>query len=85
MWLRRVLEWACNQSLAVFEFTIGDESYKSGWAKRKLPLYYAAGGDTVPGMLKACGVHLRQMAERILRSNDRLLLIAQRVKSMFGR
>jgi CelD/BcsL family acetyltransferase involved in cellulose biosynthesis len=83
--LRRVLEWACGQSLEVFDFTIGDESYKFGWADRRLPLYYAAGGDTVTGVLMAGGVHLLQMAEHFLRSNDRLLLMSQRVKGMFLR
>ena len=83
--LRRVLEWACDQSLEVFDFTIGDEAYKFDWAERKLPLYYAAGGDTVTGMIRAGGVHLRQVAERVLRSNDRLLLMSQRIKHKLAR
>ena len=79
--LRRVLAWACGQSLEVFDFTIGDESYKFDWADRKLPLHYAAGGDTVTGIIKAGGIHLRQMAERALRADDRLLLLSQQIRS----
>lgn len=79
--LRRVLEWGCSQSFEVFDFTIGDESYKFDWSERRLPLYYATGGDTVTGVLKAGGIHLRQLAERIVRTDDRLLHLSQRVRS----
>jgi hypothetical protein len=36
-------------------------------------------------MIRAGGVHLRQVAERVLRSNDRLLLMSQRIKHKLAR
>jgi CelD/BcsL family acetyltransferase involved in cellulose biosynthesis len=35
---RRLLQWACERELDVFDFTIGDEPYKIRWTDRTLPL-----------------------------------------------
>jgi CelD/BcsL family acetyltransferase involved in cellulose biosynthesis len=47
--LHELLRNAIEQGFRVFDFTIGDETYKRDWAETKLTLYDYSAGETLPG------------------------------------
>lgn len=47
--MQSLLEWSISRGLKVFDFTLGDEAYKSLWADHSLPLYECNIGLTGQG------------------------------------
>jgi CelD/BcsL family acetyltransferase involved in cellulose biosynthesis len=54
-----VLQWCCEHEVDVFDFSVGDEAYKTGWCEAAVPLYRAelpvslrAQVATTPGRIK---------------------------------
>jgi CelD/BcsL family acetyltransferase involved in cellulose biosynthesis len=48
-----LMQWSIDHGLKVFDFTIGDERYKSDWCDVTTPLAYAVDGVNVRGKIAA--------------------------------
>jgi CelD/BcsL family acetyltransferase involved in cellulose biosynthesis len=76
--LEHEVEWCFGRGIAIFDFTIGDEAYKSEWTDRTMALYDIEKARTLKGwilvVLRLSLVHVR---ERI-KARPRLFAIARR-------
>lgn len=59
--LRNLLEWSFSQAVEIFDFTIGNESYKDAWCENHLPVYRWMQGRSFKGKLY---ISLKDMALR---------------------
>jgi CelD/BcsL family acetyltransferase involved in cellulose biosynthesis len=47
--LEELVNWSCRNGITIFDFGIGDESYKLKWQETELPLWSAALTNSLPG------------------------------------
>ena len=69
--LRHLMQWCFAREADIFDFTIGDESYKFAWSENHLPLYRWMEGRTLKGKLfvaaKALALEARSLKRRLRR------------------
>src|SRR5690606_32769370 len=75
------LEWAHQQGFSVFDFTVGDESYKLQWTNEHLPLYRWQRARTLKGRLYLMGTRLKERA----RATPTLRRFVRGLKHLTGR
>ena len=69
MHLRELMCRAIAQGFRRFDFTIGDERYKSEWADTTLPLYDHVAGVTARGWPLATLARARRQLKRTIKQN----------------
>ena len=78
--LRRVLEWSCENGIAVFDFTYGEESYKDHWCECRLDLYDSLLARTPLGLAAVLGLRCRDGLRRAVKRSDQLRALANGVR-----
>ncbi|HEX4192313.1 MAG TPA: GNAT family N-acetyltransferase [Stellaceae bacterium] len=66
--IESLIDWAIAQRLDIFDFTIGDESYKRSWADTEMPLFELRAARSRKGALLLAS----QLGWQRLRQNARL-------------
>ena len=74
-----LFEWCFDNGVKVFDFTIGDESYKKDWCDREMKLYHYIEGVSAGGKA-AAAVH---RAGSALLANRAVLGAARRIRKLF--
>jgi len=49
--LEELVNWSCRNGITIFDFGIGDESYKLKWQETELPLWSAVHSNSLPGWI----------------------------------
>ena len=65
--LRELLQRAIERGFKYFDFTIGDESYKSDWCNRQLPLYDHIKAHTARGVVAFLSLSVKQRLKRLIK------------------
>lgn len=58
--LQAMIEWAIQENMAVFDLTVGDESYKKDWANECLPLWRWRAANSLRGRVFLAGVNFKE-------------------------
>lgn len=80
--LRELLAFAIARGCHVFDFTIGDERYKSEWSDQTLSLFDHRSAATAVGWLVACPQTAMAAAKRTIKQTPVLWDLAQRVRRL---
>jgi CelD/BcsL family acetyltransferase involved in cellulose biosynthesis len=83
--LHELMNHAIVQGCDHFDFTIGDESYKSDWADTKIYLYDHVSGATLFGRIVAAAVIARLRVKRSIKNSPALWSLATRVRRAMSR
>jgi len=70
--MRRLMQWCFDNDLRVFDFTIGDESYKDIWCETELALVNAEVPLTPLGSAAAGAIRIREGAKRKIKNEPAL-------------
>jgi CelD/BcsL family acetyltransferase involved in cellulose biosynthesis len=79
--LRDLLAYAIGRGCHTFDFTIGDESYKSEWADRSLDLYDHVAHASARGWPAAALARGRSHLKRVIKHNPLLWAAASRLRT----
>lgn len=82
--LHELMGYAIAQGCRLFDFTIGDESYKCDWADKKLILYDSVIGTGGLGRLAAIIIIARLRTKRWIKSSPFIWTAASRFRSMLA-
>jgi CelD/BcsL family acetyltransferase involved in cellulose biosynthesis len=82
--LRRMFEWCLAHGIEIFDFTSGDDDYKSPWCDRHLDLYDYHRGVTSRGKFSATAERLRLGIKRRVKQSPALLRAMQRMRARLG-
>jgi CelD/BcsL family acetyltransferase involved in cellulose biosynthesis len=80
--LRELFAFAIGRGCRVFDFTIGDERYKSEWSDETLRLFDHRSAVTALGWLVVCPQAARAGLKRVIKQNPVLWDIAQKVRRL---
>ena len=69
MLLRHSIEWACQQKVQSYDFSTGDEGYKSLWADEAVPLFNHFAARRVLALPFVAGMALGQWMKRMVKQN----------------
>jgi CelD/BcsL family acetyltransferase involved in cellulose biosynthesis len=76
--LESAFEWCIEHEIRVLDLTVGDERYKLDWADHSLALYECIGARSLKGAVYVG----YQRAREVLKKNERLRGIAQRLRTL---
>lgn len=82
--LRQLMQFAIEQGLKHFDFTIGDERYKLEWSDRTLPLFDHVAAATARGWPAAAMMHGHRRLKRLIKQNEVLWTVFSRLRAVFG-
>ena len=74
--LKYLIDWSKKNQLETFDFTVGDEPYKSIWTNQKTPLYKIYFFHNLKGYL----IHLMFLLRKILSKNKFIYFIYRNIK-----
>lgn len=77
--LFELFKWSFENGVKVFDFTIGDESYKKDWCDREVQLFHYIEARTGKGRVAAS---LRVTAATLL-ANPLVLAVARKIRQLF--
>jgi CelD/BcsL family acetyltransferase involved in cellulose biosynthesis len=84
--LRELMKYAIERGLRVFDFTIGDESYKREWCEIENPLFDHLSGATLRGKVAASLLRLGQSLKRFVKQTPVLWSLAATLRQrLFSR
>lgn len=78
----RLLQWACENGMLEFDFTVGDEPYKDRWCEVSVPLYDGLVGASTWG--RACTAALRagSALKRELKASPEIYPVLVRLRAL---
>lgn len=82
--LDAMVQWSIQQSLQVFDLTVGDEEYKQQWANRTQTLYGGLYGVSLRGRLYVILQNVKAKAKLQLKKHQGLYQSIQSVKQMIS-
>lgn len=82
--LRELLRYAIERGLKHFDFTIGDERYKSEWSDRVLPLHDHVAAASARGQVAAVVHHGHRSLKRLIKQNQTLWSWFSRARAALG-
>ncbi|MPZ39739.1 MAG: GNAT family N-acetyltransferase [Rhizobiales bacterium] len=82
--LRELLCYSIEHGLKHFDFTIGDERYKSEWSDRVLTLYDHVGAASARGVMAAGVLHGHRRLKRFIKQNEALWSVFSRARAALG-
>ncbi len=80
-----MIEKACGEQAAVFDFGIGDQRYKRSWCDVETPHHDVVLPLTARGRLYAAGYRSAIAAKRFVKQNPKALGIANRLRALSAR
>jgi CelD/BcsL family acetyltransferase involved in cellulose biosynthesis len=83
--LRRLLEWACDNDVQVFDFGLGDEPYKERWCESTLRLWDYLEPLTLGGRVYAAEIQGLKHLKRFIHASPALAPIMSKVKRVLHR
>ncbi len=79
--LRHVFEWCIDNGIRVYDFTVGDEQYKSHWCDRDIDLFDTIRATSLRGWLPALALRIARRAKRKIKASPRLYALATRLRA----
>jgi CelD/BcsL family acetyltransferase involved in cellulose biosynthesis len=80
-----MIERACTQGAALFDFGIGDQAYKRSWCDVETVQHDILLSLNLRGRLMAAGITSAVAAKRLLKQNPRAYRIAQKLRFLKAR
>lgn len=77
----RLLQWACENNVEIFDFTVGDEAYKDRWCEVAMPLYDALVPASAWGQVCTTAVHSWRALKRTVKSSPTLFPALVRLRA----
>lgn len=81
--LREIIKFAIERGLSVFDFTIGDESYKREWCETESRLFDHLSGTTLRGRLAATVLSVARSSKRVVKQTPVLWTVFVRLRRLF--
>jgi CelD/BcsL family acetyltransferase involved in cellulose biosynthesis len=78
--LRHVFEWCMDNGIEVFDFTAGDENYKTHWSDKSLTLHDYFSASSLRGLIYVSQVHFKRSAKRLIKNSPRLFSAAKQLR-----
>ncbi len=78
--LRRLLEWCCAREIKTFDFTYGNEAFKSHWCDSKVELCDSFLSATLRGSVMVCGIRLIHSIRHLARRSSHVYALATRFR-----
>jgi CelD/BcsL family acetyltransferase involved in cellulose biosynthesis len=77
-----LMRWACERGISTFDFTIGDESYKSAWCEKSIELFDHRKAVTLRGSVATNFTNLLKSGKRFIKQSPTLwpLVLKYRAK-----
>jgi CelD/BcsL family acetyltransferase involved in cellulose biosynthesis len=82
--LHELLRFAIAKKCTLFDFTIGDETYKLDWSDTKVALYDYVGGVGFIGRIAAMIIYAAFRAKRFIKGSPVIWRLTCRLRSAFG-
>jgi CelD/BcsL family acetyltransferase involved in cellulose biosynthesis len=82
--LRDIMQYAIERGIKVFDFTVGDESYKLDWSEQD-QLYDYIAGVTPVGRVAAALLRRKAAFKRRIKQSPTLWNVARRARELIGR
>jgi len=82
--LRELMAYAIGRGLRRFDFTIGDESYKSEWCDLSLQLFDYSAATTWRGVPANAASKLLRRAKRFIKQTPALWRLASKLRATWG-
>ena len=67
-----LMRWATERGISTFDFTIGDESYKSTWCEKSIDLFDHRTATTFRGSVVTTGTRVLKSIKRTIKQNPKL-------------
>ena len=67
-----LMRWAAERGVTTFDFTIGDESYKSAWCEKSIELFDHRKAITFRGLITTTGTHVSKSIKRMIKQSPKL-------------
>lgn len=83
--LRKLFEWCIQNDIEVYDFTVGDESYKLLWSDHNLELFDYYKARNLKGWLCVFPVKLIKKLKRSIKQQPRILKLAYKTRMLFSR
>ena len=80
----RLLQWACEQGVEVFDFTVGDEPYKDRWCEVSTALYDGLLPGSAWGHVCTAGLHAGTALTRRLTGSPTVFPLLVRLRALWG-
>jgi CelD/BcsL family acetyltransferase involved in cellulose biosynthesis len=75
-----LMEWCTQRGIDVFDFTIGDESFKGQWCEKSTPLYDSVATLGLAGLPRALALRSGKPIKRMVKASPAMHAAAQRVR-----
>jgi CelD/BcsL family acetyltransferase involved in cellulose biosynthesis len=82
--LRELLRYSIEHGLKHFDFTIGDERYKSEWSNRVLRLHDHVAAGSARGVVTATMLHGHRRLKRFIKQNEAVWSLFSRARAALG-
>jgi CelD/BcsL family acetyltransferase involved in cellulose biosynthesis len=82
--LRELLRTAIERGFTLFDFTVGDEAYKSEWCDVELRLYDLLAARSLTGMVAISGILAYRRTKRLIKQTPVLWAAYSRARSLAG-
>lgn len=83
--LRKLMRYAIERGMSVFDFTIGDEPYKRDWCDGVQPLYDHVATETARGTLVAAVLRTARRTKRAVKQNSVLWNVFSKARMLVAR
>jgi CelD/BcsL family acetyltransferase involved in cellulose biosynthesis len=83
--LRKLFEWCIQNGIEVYDFTVGDESYKLLWSDHNLELFDYYKARNLKGWLCVFPVRLIKKLKRSIKQQPRTLKLAYKTRMLIAR
>jgi CelD/BcsL family acetyltransferase involved in cellulose biosynthesis len=80
-----LMRWAITQKVGIFDFTIGDEDFKSQWCEESAPLFDSVAALTLRGMPIATTLSVGKRVKRAVKASPRLYAAADQARRWLAR
>jgi CelD/BcsL family acetyltransferase involved in cellulose biosynthesis len=82
--LRHMFAWCLANGIETFDFTSGDDDYKTPWCDESMVLYDYFRGVTPRGKARQAAMQVERWVKKKVKSSPRLLELARRVRARRG-
>ncbi|MCP4979136.1 MAG: GNAT family N-acetyltransferase [Gammaproteobacteria bacterium] len=83
--LRKLFEWCIQNGIEVYDFTVGDESYKLLWSGQNLELFDYYKAKNLKGIFYIFPLKLIKKLKRSIKQQPRILKLAYQTRMLIAR
>jgi CelD/BcsL family acetyltransferase involved in cellulose biosynthesis len=82
--LRHMFQWCLDNGIEVFDFTSGDDEYKTPWCDQSMALYDYFEGITRRGKTRQAVVRIKRGIKKRVKRSPKLLELARWIRARLG-